>query len=546
MKEWTIMVYMAGDNNLSENMAYSLADLDAGFNDSGLGTADKVNLLAFFDSASLTAPTTYFDYSDGKTIAHPIEPDDIYHKKRNTPPPDEYDLDGNAASAYSIMNFVRWCIETRERTATNYALIFSGHSFGFHGTSFLRDESSGGFMTLFKFRWALEEVMKQYLGNKQIAILGFDSCVMSMLEVAYEIKNTAQTMVASEGSLPNSGWGYAPLLRRFVGTFGKEQRADNKSFNAWIETDDYVKEAAKSFVTAFVEHHNRLLIGGRSVDIAAWDLGRIKEVCTSFNDLASGLNEVLDLAPKINDAGITDDDIFLYHELKKVVLQSQFDAQAYMKNQCVDLYDFCERLSSECEFMGRSPFAGAFESIGKAADQVRAAVDACILKAGFSGEEYQFSNGISVYFPWTYLTYRLTDHRYRYLRVNRGGRENKEGICAEWNRFLGNYLSRVTFRLARDGKDRVRPAVASDGAETPAWSKDNPRWTKDNPRWTKDNPPLCKDNPRFNRDNPRFNRGEVGEYLFYFERFKNFQLGWDITGYAEDFKEDKKVPAAAK
>ena len=27
MKDWTIMVYMAGDNNLSENMAFSLEDI---------------------------------------------------------------------------------------------------------------------------------------------------------------------------------------------------------------------------------------------------------------------------------------------------------------------------------------------------------------------------------------------------------------------------------------------------------------------------------------------------------------------------------------
>jgi len=52
---------------------------------------------------------------------------------------------------------------------------------------------------------------KELLGKK-LAILGFDSCVMGMLEVGYQFERVAETMIVSEGSVPSAGWTYAKLL----------------------------------------------------------------------------------------------------------------------------------------------------------------------------------------------------------------------------------------------------------------------------------------------------------------------------------------------
>ena len=178
----------------------------------------------------------------------------------------------------------------------------------------------------------------------------------------------------------------------------------------------------------------------------------------------------------------------------------------------------------------------------------------CILVSGYSGDEYQYSNGISIYFPWTFLTFNLTLYRYQYMEIfqaNEAKRKEPIGPGQQWYRFLKNYLSRVTFRLARQEAIPV-PVVdgpqAGNGPPAPVWSKDNPRWSKDNPRWTKDNPRLSrdnprlsKDNPRISKDNPRLNRGEIGEYLFYFERFKNVQMAWDINGYTRKSEIEKEA-----
>src|SRR5687768_16278370 len=122
-KEWTIMVYMAGDNNLSEYMAHQLGDIcDVGA-DLGSSKNNKANLLAFIDSSSLTAPTHYIDYSDGKNpFRHKIEAKDLVFKNRHKTGRDTLQGGENSASFYSILNFVNWCINTQGRKANNYAL----------------------------------------------------------------------------------------------------------------------------------------------------------------------------------------------------------------------------------------------------------------------------------------------------------------------------------------------------------------------------------------------------------------------------------------
>ncbi len=541
MNDWTIMVYMAGDNNLSENMAYALEDLRKFSETLGNSKENKMNLLSYFDSNSLTAPTYFIDYSAGKIKKRAFGAGN----SQNENP------EGNSSSATSIVDFVRWCIIEQKRTAQNYAIIFSGHSFGFHGTSFLRDETSGGFITISDFRWALEQCTKKYL-KKEIAILGFDSCVMSMLEIGFELKDVAQTMVASEGSLPNSGWSYAPLLGKIATEINKKIKKNVA--NKYFKSGEYVKDVAKSFVSTYIEEHTKLVIGGRSVDISAWDLDKVKPLGKAVNRLGAELNKLLYLVDKVQNETLTNEDIWTFSELKKIILQSHYDSQTYMHEQCVDIEDFCKRLLIELKLIEGDKKSAVFKDLKKLCKKIISLVDKCVIKSGFSGDEYQFSNGISLYFPWSYLTFDLTDQKYRNLLYNRGKKTRKDGelngIGKDWYRFLSNYLTRVTMRLARKRNYESGEAVSSLellNKDNPIWSKTNPIWTKENAFWEKSNPiasrsnpTASRSNPTASRSNPTASRGEMGDYLFYFSRFKNYELRWDISGFADEFEFDEK------
>lgn len=62
-KEWTIMIYLAGDNNLSEDMITQLKGLKTNFGDTG------INLLAIYDGSYPGAPTTIYDFSSNHNAA---------------------------------------------------------------------------------------------------------------------------------------------------------------------------------------------------------------------------------------------------------------------------------------------------------------------------------------------------------------------------------------------------------------------------------------------------------------------------------------------
>src|SRR6188474_725264 len=59
MKEWTIMIYMAGDNNLAVDMAYAMEQIK------GVAAgADSPNLFVYYDGNSPAIPTLYCDFSE--------------------------------------------------------------------------------------------------------------------------------------------------------------------------------------------------------------------------------------------------------------------------------------------------------------------------------------------------------------------------------------------------------------------------------------------------------------------------------------------------
>ena len=61
--------------------------------------------------------------------------------------------------------------------------------------------------------------------------------MMSMLEVGYQFRSFAKTMIASEGSVPSAGWTYAEILGKL----------------AHESEDAEITEIAADFVREFIE-----------------------------------------------------------------------------------------------------------------------------------------------------------------------------------------------------------------------------------------------------------------------------------------------------
>lgn len=415
------MVYMAGDNNLSIDMAYALRDI----REAAKVQNKKVNLMVYYDGSGLDTPTLYCDFSDFDNPHY--EPAYTVEKRFTYKDPDVAEMakskNENAATMYSILNFVDWCINPKKRgkQTDQYALIFSGHGFGFQSVSFLSDESSDYYMTIKKLRVTLRKVHEEII-KKPIALIGFDCCVMGMLEIAHEIKSHAGAMIASEGSIPNAGWTYGNILGDLVSD--KDHSDPN--------------DVAKRFVREFIDSQREFSVGGVSVDMSAWDLQKTGSVVDALDDLG----EIL-LYGLLKDSD-------LYRPLRNALIQSHWESQSYMFEQNVDLKDFCERLldatseiKSDEKFSitvdGNTTDYAFLEVFRQRCNAVCLAVDDAVLASGFVGGVYQFSNGIAVFFPWSFQTYLFSERSYTGLQF-----AQNEG--SNWNAFLVHYLRDVTLR----------------------------------------------------------------------------------------------------
>ena len=168
-REWTIMIYMAGDNNLAVDMAYAMEQIKG----VAVEGADGPNLFVYYDGNSPSIPTLYCDFSDLHKPKY-VRSFKVHDKLFPVPAKENE----NAADKKSVVNFVDWCVNKVEvendgeisygRRAKRYALIFSGHSLGFEDKGLFKDETSGKTMKLSDLSILLQRLVLKRIAKKRV------------------------------------------------------------------------------------------------------------------------------------------------------------------------------------------------------------------------------------------------------------------------------------------------------------------------------------------------------------------------------------------
>ena len=403
-KDWTIMVYMAGDNNLNDDMFAGILGLRDRLN---LSPQSKVSFLIFFDGATLGAKTLQIDFSDAQA---------------------GYVTRNGETTPASISSFVTWCVGDRKNDrghrAHNYALIFSGHGDGFLGGKFLPDDHPGSYLTGYALRKELTKVRGILKGK--LKIIGFDSCVMNSAETAYEMEPFAEILIGSQGYFPNTGWDYG----RIATSMSKKY----KRAKARIEPGEMADIVAGSLIES---NYRYALYAGRSMDVSWSALSKINSVAKSVYKLAKELTVALDNESTKGKCEIA-------------ILNAHWKCQTYYFDQCIDLADFCSILSKYCD--------NDLREIAGSCNKVIAAVEACVRRTLYLGPEFQYARGLSLFFPWSYDTYRMF---FRTLYTNRDFGADQKHIgdkdashTSSWTAFLDKYLSSTKRPLNADATDR--------------------------------------------------------------------------------------------
>ncbi len=235
-KKWTVLVYLAGDNNLDEDGARDLAEM------AKVGSNSDINIVAQFDRAGTVGTQRLYITKGGGY------PKDSIANLGET----------NCGDPKVLIDFLKWGISTYP--AEKYMAVLWNHGSGWNeddvydravkvspekekfnplSKRFIRgkkikktmfsttmdrilsqpaclraicyDDESKDFLDNKEMKNVLTEGAK-LIPNKRFDLVGFDACLMNTIEVAYQLKDTAKVIVGSEETEPGAGWPYDKVL----------------------------------------------------------------------------------------------------------------------------------------------------------------------------------------------------------------------------------------------------------------------------------------------------------------------------------------------
>ena len=367
-KPWTVMVYMAGDNNLDPEGVQDLKEMKK------VGSTDKLNIVAQFDRATGHTARRYYLRKGGIVTGDAVGSLGAV----------------NTGDPKCLSDFIQWGV--KNYPADHYLLVLWNHGQGWDDTdiyagerhrnlrrlatgpirhalfhapvrrsleqagsdqrtrAILLDDNAKDFLDNLEMKKVLAGMAK--LLKRKLDILGMDACLMSMAEVGYQICDSADYTVGSEQTEPGEGWPYHTIL----GALAKNPAMTPRDLSALI-----VNKYLASYGNA------------DGVTQSACDLSKAGALATAVAGLAAALSASLSESAS-----------------RQRILAVRNQVQSYEVPDNIDLIDFCSLLAK----------AGADAATTTACQHVAQAVkSAYVMAQGYKGGDMKHSNGVAIYFP---------------------------------------------------------------------------------------------------------------------------------------------------
>ncbi len=381
LKKWTVLVWIAGDNNLDE---YGLSDIKEM---KKVGSTAAVDIMVQFDRRG-DGKTYRYHLRKGTTLAS-----DVVAKlgETNTGDPavaidfftwgmkeypsektlaviwnhgsgiDEADVYARARkSGIKVQRRAKRSAKTRPRsqarTIANNGLRRSLFATTLDSAIRLRaiayDDTNRDFLDNAELKRVLAKVVKA--AKRPIDVLGFDACLMSMVEVAYQLRGLVGHIVASEAVEPGDGWPYDKVIADLVG--------NPKANGATV---------AKAIVRRYLASYP----ASEEVTDSAVDVSRVTAVAQAVDQLAAACLPTLQTPADYGAFG------------RAITNAQRFDMKDY-----VDLGDLCRQL------IARS----ARPEVQQAAQHVLATLQGpqpYVVAEGHKGGTVTRATGTAIYFP---------------------------------------------------------------------------------------------------------------------------------------------------
>lgn len=191
---WTILVYVAGDNDLEPFAISDINEMESVALPSNVNVVVQVDRAPGFNSSN----GNWTDTRRG-LIQHDTNTSTISSNLQSVG-------ELNMGAPNTLRDFVTWGTSTY--SAQNYALVVWDHGGGFSGVAW-DDTNNNDNLTLLEIRSTLSG-----LNLPNLRLVGFDACLMGLTEVASQLAPFTNVLVASQEIEPGDGWDYNGLLSR--------------------------------------------------------------------------------------------------------------------------------------------------------------------------------------------------------------------------------------------------------------------------------------------------------------------------------------------
>lgn len=257
--KWTVMVYMALDNDLSIHADPNIIEMQKS------GSTDYVNIVALVDTPTVNTKRYLVKYSpDSTTVVSP------YY---------DYGENIDTGNVNNLKSFVTAACSAYP--AQNYMLILSGHGGGIMDSKSLSaavknicsDDTSHNAITVPELGSALNELT----ASTPIKVVATDACIMGMFEISYELKNAnINYLVLSETTIPGTGYPYDGSWLSGINSATTDLELTTNLVNGYY--DYYVAKAEES------------------ITLSAINLERFANdgLINKYNSLATALNNLGD------------------------------------------------------------------------------------------------------------------------------------------------------------------------------------------------------------------------------------------------------------
>ena len=392
--DWTILIYMAGDNDLDDFGGDDLAEMKK------VGSSDRLHVIVQRDTAAAGVPARRYrvrkgtsaeadvvlnigetNTGDPKVLAdflkwgrtnYPAhrtmavlwnhgsgwDDTDIYAeaKRRGLNPPAARPAgtggqrrSGARGRPMLPGGFIQRSAAKKRFRGPFFLTAFQLEKVGGKRRAIAFDDDAQDFLDSVEMKNVFNAAAKA--AKRKFDVIGMDACLMSMVETGLQVQQAGEVFCGSQEVEPGEGWPYDRIL---------------KALAAKPEMDG--RELSKVIVNEFVASCSK----SQAVTQSAFDLAALTHVQETTNELGALLAKAL----KKHDM-----------TLEGSISVARRMAQGYEHPDYVDLCDFCTRLSA------------LWPASAPTASKVQAAVAACVFANSAPNAKVKASRGLSIYLP---------------------------------------------------------------------------------------------------------------------------------------------------